>query len=120
MRPASRSRHGWVGRLHVPNMAIALLALLACTPSDPTAAVCTLGNVDNGCAQPTTATRPTPDHWQVNLRVTVTDVIEYQEGGVQCSYTSRRCVETECNYGGVPSMTMSQAIAACEDDYYGR
>lgn len=116
MPAAGKSRQPWT----MKSCLLLTLGLAACAPSDPTSAVCTQPNIDNACTQPTTATRPAPDRWQVVLRLTITDVIEYRDGGVQCSYTSRRCVETECNYGGVPSMTMSQAIAACEDDYYGR
>lgn len=97
-----------------------VLALAACGNSDPAAAICTHADVDQACAEPTTAVQQDDGSWEVNLRMTVTEEVPYRDGGVQCSYIRKRCAEQDCYYYGDPSMTMQQAIQECEDSYYGR
>ena len=55
-------------------------------------------------------TMPRYERYQVSVPddATVIDVIEYNDGGVQCSFTRRRCVEEECNFYGVAAWTMDR------------
>ena len=102
------------------------LALLAACGSEPTsststttAAICTRADIDGACSAPSSAEFIDGEFWTVTLRTTVTDRVEYADGGVLCVLTETRCITEECNLFGGNIASAGEAIAACRE-IYGR
>lgn len=97
----------------------ALLAVLsACGGSEPTSTICTRADEGAVCSEPSSAEFAEVDQsWRVYLRTTVTNRIEYEDGGVLCALTRTRCILEECNFLGGNIASASEAIARCRENF---
>ena len=102
------------------------IVLLAACGSEPTSAICTRADEGAACSEPTSAEFDEAHlSWRVVLRTTITNRIEYTDGGVLCVLTETRCIVEECNFFGstlggdpvAPFETASEAIAACRENF---
>lgn len=87
-----------------PVLLVVTLAAAACGDSAPTAAPCTRNDELAPCAQPSEATRVADEAWEVIVRATAEEQVEYLDGGVQCALTRRTCVVEECSYVRSPDV----------------
>ena len=136
-------------RIVQPFILAAALALLAACGSEPTSsAICTRADIGSPCSAPSSAEflgetevvvlglgwgpdqSFTVQQWHIVLRTTVSEPLEYEEGGHLCVLTETQCITEECNLpemlaAHLPEMLAinfsdaSEAIEWCRS-WYGR
>ena len=101
--------------------ALTLVAIFAggAACGEPTSTVCTREDEGSACIEPTSAEyNEAADRWTVELRATVTEQVEYTDGGSLCALTRTTCVDLgECNIIGSNIGSAAEAIAECEESF---